>query len=226
MAPIALSMGLTKQQQTNFYLQNLTYQFGRILTYTVLGAILGIIGEGFEMAGFQQVLTISVGIMLIIMALFSFGGKDFVSRIPFINNALLKVKNQSGPVITESRLQIPFYNRITEWSLPCGMVYMALTASLAAGGVWQGLLLWEFSDLELFHFMFAVVLVGNLMNQALRIKVLKVIPIVMIILGGLFILRGMEIGIPYLSPASEAMGISKDAASCHTPGHSSEEHSH
>lgn len=48
----------------------------------------------------------------------------------------------------------------------------------------------------------------------------------MIILGGLFILRGMEIGIPYLSPASEAMGISKDAASCHTPGHSSEEHSH
>ena len=104
--PIALSMGLTKQQQTNFYLQNLTYQFGRILTYTVLGAILGIIGEGFEMAGFQQVLTISVGIMLIIMALFSFGGKDFVSRIPFINNALLKVKNQSGQIISESRLQI------------------------------------------------------------------------------------------------------------------------
>ena len=89
---IALSMGLTKQQQTNFYLQNLTYQFGRILTYTILGAILGIIGEGFEMAGFQQVLTISVGIMLIIMALFSFGGKDFASRIPFINKALLKVK--------------------------------------------------------------------------------------------------------------------------------------
>lgn len=94
--PIALSMGLTKQQQTNFYLQNLTYQFGRILTYTVLGAILGIIGEGFEMAGFQQVLTISVGIMLIIMALFSFRGKDFVSRIPFINNALLKVKINLG----------------------------------------------------------------------------------------------------------------------------------
>lgn len=81
--PIALSMGLTKQQQTNFYLQNLTYQFGRILTYTVLGAILGIIGEGFEMAGFQQVLTISVGIMLIIMALFSFGGKDFCFQNTF-----------------------------------------------------------------------------------------------------------------------------------------------
>jgi sulfite exporter TauE/SafE len=51
-------------------------------------------------------------------------------------------------------------------------------------------------------FMFAVVLVGNLMNQALRIKVLKVIPVVMIVLGGLFILRGLELGIPYISHCS------------------------
>ncbi|MDV2463557.1 cytochrome C biogenesis protein [Elizabethkingia anophelis] len=224
--PIALSMGLTKQQQTNFYLQNLTYQFGRILTYTVLGAILGIIGEGFEMAGFQQVLTISVGIMLIIMALFSFGGKDFASRIPFINNALLKVKINLGKLLQKAGYKSRFTTGLLNGLLPCGMVYMALTASLAAGGVWQGAAFMGIFGLGTFPFMFAVVLVGNLMNQALRIKVLKVIPIVMIILGGLFILRGMEIGIPYLSPASEAMGISKDAASCHTPGHSSEEHSH
>ena len=48
--PIAISMGLTKNQKTNFYLQNLTYQFGRIFTYSLLGAALGIIGQSFEFA--------------------------------------------------------------------------------------------------------------------------------------------------------------------------------
>ena len=91
--PIALSMGLTKKQATNYYLQNLTYQFGRIFTYSLLGAILGVVGQGFELAGFQQYLTIAVGILLIIMALFSFGGKDFASKIPFISKFLFKVKS-------------------------------------------------------------------------------------------------------------------------------------
>ena len=89
--PIALSLGLTKKQATNYYLQNLTYQFGRIVTYSILGAILGIVGQGFQMAGFQQYLTIGVGILLILMAIFSFGGKDFASKIPFLTLSLLKV---------------------------------------------------------------------------------------------------------------------------------------
>ena len=87
--PIALSLGLTKKQATNYYLQNLTYQFGRIVTYSILGAILGIVGQGFQMAGFQQYLTIGVGILLIVMAVFSFGGKDFASKIPFLTSSLL-----------------------------------------------------------------------------------------------------------------------------------------
>jgi len=66
--------------------------------------------------------------------------------------------------------------------------------------------------------MFAIVLAGNLMNQAFRIKVLKAVPVIMIILGGLFILRGLELGIPYVSPKAEAMTIIKDpngAVNCH-----------
>src|SRR5574343_163722 len=73
---IALSLGLSKKQQVNFHLQNLTYQFGRILTYSFLGAIVGIVGEGFQLAGFQQYISIFAGVLLMIMALFSFGG-DF-----------------------------------------------------------------------------------------------------------------------------------------------------
>lgn len=218
--PIALSMGLTKKQATNFYLQNLTYQFGRIVTYSLLGAILGIVGEGFEMAGFQQYLTIIAGILLIIMALFSFGGKDFASKIPFLSKFLFSVKSNLGRLLQKADYRSRFTTGLLNGFLPCGMVYMALTASLAAGGIWQGASYMALFGLGTLPFMFAIVLAGNLMNQAFRIRILKAVPVIMIILGGLFILRGLELGIPYISPRAEAMTISKDHnGNCHIEGH-------
>ena len=216
--PIALSMGLTKKQAANFYLQNLTYQFGRIFTYSLLGALLGIIGQGFEMAGFQRYLTITAGILLIIMAVFSFGGKDFASKIPFLSKFLYSVKSNLGRLLQKADYRSRFTTGLLNGFLPCGMVYMALTASLAGGGIWQGALYMALFGLGTLPFMFAIVLVGNLMNQAFRVKILKAVPIIMIILGGLFILRGLELGIPYVSPKAESMTISKDpnnAVNCH-----------
>lgn len=216
--PIALSMGLTKKQATNFYLQNLTYQFGRIATYSLLGAILGIVGQGFQMVGFQQYLTIGVGVILIMMAIFSFGGKDFASKIPFLSTFLLKVKLNLSKLLQKADYRSRFATGILNGFLPCGMVYMALTASLAAGGIWQSAVFMSLFGLGTLPFMFFVVLLGNLMTTALRIKILKFVPVMMIILGGLFIVRGLEIGIPYLSPKKAAMQINYHNSKDHQEG--------
>ncbi len=216
--PIALSMGLTKKQATNYYLQNLTYQFGRIFTYSLLGTLLGIVGQGFEMAGFQQYLTIAVGILLILMAIFSFGGNDFASKIPFLSKLLLQVKMNLGKLLQKADYRSRFTTGILNGFLPCGMVYMALTASLAAGGIWQGASFMALFGLGTLPFMFAVVLLGNLMTTAFRIKILKFVPVLMIVLGGLFILRGLEIGIPYISPKKEALKIIHNNSTEHQEG--------
>ena len=216
--PIALSMGLTKKQATNYYLQNLTYQFGRIFTYSLLGTLLGIVGQGFEMAGFQQYLTIAVGILLILMAIFSFGGNDFASKIPFLSKLLLQVKMNLGKLLQKADYRSRFTTGILNGFLPCGMVYMALTASLAAGGIWQGASFMALFGLGTLPFMFAVVLLGNLMTTAFRIKILKFFPVLMIVLGGLFILRGLEIGIPYISPKKEALKIIHNNSTEHQKG--------
>ena len=216
--PIALSMGLTKKQATNYYLQNLTYQFGRIFTYSLLGTLLGIVGQGFEMAGFQQYLTIAVGILLILMAIFSFGGNDFASKIPFLSKLLLQVKMNLGKLLQKADYRSRFTTGVLNGFLPCGMVYMALTASLAAGGIWQGASFMALFGLGTLPFMFAVVLLGNLMTTAFRIKILKFVPFLMIVLGGLFILRGLEIGIPYISPKKEALKIIHNTSTEHQEG--------
>jgi hypothetical protein len=216
--PIALSLGLTKKQAANFYLQNLTYQFGRIVTYSILGAVLGIVGKGFAMAGFQQYLTIAVGILLIVMALFSFGGKDFASKIPFLSTFLLKVKMNLGKLLRKADYQSRFATGILNGLLPCGMVYMALTASLASGGIWEGAVFMALFGLGTLPFMFAVVLAGSLMTQAFRIKVLKFVPMMMIILGGLIVLRGLHPGIPYLSPPNESLQVIHNDSKQHQNG--------
>ena len=216
--PIALSLGLTKSQAVNFHLQNLTYQFGRIVTYSLMGAVLGIVGKGFEMAGFQKYLTIAVGIMLIVMAVFSFGGKDFASKIPFLSKFLFSVKMNLGKFLQKADLKSRFFTGILNGFLPCGMVYMALTASLAAGGIWQGALFMALFGLGSFPFMFAVVFLGNMMTTAFRIKILKFVPVMMIVLGGIFILRGMELGIPYLSPPKESMKVIHNNSEKHHQG--------
>ena len=206
--PIALSLGLSKKQQVNFHLQNLTYQFGRILTYSFLGAIVGIVGEGFQLAGFQKYISILAGILLITMALFSFGG-DFTSKIPAISNALLKVKINLGKLLRKTDYSSRFLTGVLNGFLPCGMVYMALTASLATGGIWQSSTFMVFFGLGTFPFMFAAVLFGNILNATVRNKILKIVPVFMLILGALFILRGMELGIPYISPKKEALKVEK-----------------
>ena len=216
--PIALSLGLTKKQATNYYLQNLTYQFGRIVTYSFLGAILGTVGKGFQMAGFQQYLTIGVGILLIVMAVFSFGGKDFASKIPFLSQSLLKVKMNLGKLLQKADYRSRFTTGILNGFLPCGMVYMALTASLASGGIWQSATFMALFGLGTLPFMFAIVLLGNLMTTAFRIKILKFVPVMMIVLGGLFILRGLEIGIPFISPKKEAIQVHHNDSEDHQEG--------
>ena len=216
--PIALSLGLTKKQATNYYLQNLTYQFGRIVTYSFLGAVLGIVGKGFQMAGFQQYLTIGVGILLILMAVFSFGGKDFASKIPFLSKFLLKVKMNLGKLLQKADYRSRFSTGILNGFLPCGMVYMALTASLASGGIWQSATFMALFGLGTLPFMFAIVLVGNLMTTAFRIKILKFVPVMMIVLGGLFILRGLELGIPYISPPHNSLQIIHNDSKDHQEG--------
>ena len=167
----------------------------------------GLLGEGFELAGFQKYLTIFSGVCLIMMAIFSFGSQDFASKIPFINSILLKLKMSLGKLIQKTNYSSRFLTGVLNGFLPCGMVYVALTASLAAGGMWQGALFMVLFGLGTFPFMFAVVLFGNLINTATRTQVLKFVPIMMLVLGGLFIVRALELGIPYLSPKAEVLQL-------------------
>ena len=66
--PIALAIPLNRNSKTEAFIGVIEYNFGRILTYTTLGLIVGYIGLGIQLIGFLQGLSIIAGIFIILYA--------------------------------------------------------------------------------------------------------------------------------------------------------------
>jgi hypothetical protein len=59
------------------------------------------------------------------------------------------------------------------------------------------------------------VILENLTNYINRQKIQKVIPYVVVIIGFVFVLRGLGLGIPYISPEPVLMDVVDASKSCH-----------
>lgn len=212
--PIALSLGLDAKNKVRFSMRNLTYQFGRITTYTLLGAFLGIIGQSFSFAGFQNILSIVIGVcMIILVCLPKFYESGATSLRP-INHLMSKVKRGLGKYLIRKDTSSLYIVGVLNGLLPCGAVYASLTAAIAMGSIAKSALFMFFFGLGTLPLMFATVLFGNFLSISQRQKILKVLPVITIILGLLFILRGLELNIPYISPSSTALELNSSDEHC------------
>lgn len=211
--PIAFSLGLGGENKFNFTLKNLTYQLGRVTTYAALGAILGFIGQGISFAGFQKYLSIIVGVMMITMVLMPKNLSTGTSN-KFIGKWLIKLKSSLGSFIRRKDYSSLYITGILNGLLPCGMVYIALAAALGVGDVLGSAIFMALFGLGTIPLMFLAVLFGSVVSVGVRNKILNFIPVITIIIGLLFILRGLELGIPYLSPPAEALTIEAESC-CH-----------
>ena len=85
--------------------------------------------------------------------------------------------------------------------LPCGLVYMALFAAIAEGNATGGSLYMTVFGLGTIPLMTTAIYFSNFLKGKTRQRIQKAVPLFVLIIGGLFILRGLGLGIPYLSPA-------------------------
>jgi sulfite exporter TauE/SafE len=205
--PIALSLGLESQNKLKFTLRNLTYQLGRVTTYTILGAILGLIGESFSFVGLQNYLSILIGVLMIIMVMIPKFYENGATQLLPINALMVKVKLSLGKFLIKKDSSSLYIVGVLNGLLPCGMVYASLTAAIGLGSVYKSALFMFFFGLGTLPLMFATVLFGNFLSVKQRQTILKILPIITLILGVLFILRGLELNIPFISPAKEALQL-------------------
>jgi len=95
---------------------------------------------------------------------------------------------------------------------------VALAGAIATGGVGSGALYMFVFGLGTLPMLSVVTLLGNAISGRFKSAVNKMIPYVVVIIGILFILRGLQLGIPYLSPPEKKLHIKIEQDSTSTKG--------
>jgi sulfite exporter TauE/SafE len=122
---------------------------------------------------------------------FTFGLPSFISKVKSAMSSLFKKRNFAGLFL------IGALNGL----LPCGFVYMGIAGALTAGSIAESSLFMVLFGLGTFPAMLAVSLGSAFAKPAARNYARKLYPVGAAIIAVLFILRGLSLDIPYLSPA-------------------------
>ena len=212
--PIAMMLPLNHKNPSIKALQILTYHTGRLTAYGILGLIFGLLGKGFYLAGLQQTMSIVVGAIMIIIAITPeriFAKYNFSKPI---YKVISNVKTTLGSQFKRRTPDALFTIVLLNGFLPCGMVYAALFGAIAMQNEFLGLGYMLLYGLGTIPMMSAVVYVSNFITIPIRNRIQKIIPVVAIIIGTLFILRGMGLDIAYVSPSNMNLYIQANA-NCH-----------
>lgn len=212
--PIAFLLPVDRSNSLKKFTQVLSYHIGRLLTYGLIGLFFGMIGKSLYIFGLQQQLSIIIGIIMIVAVLIPAHLTNKLKPFQPIYRIISKVKSALGNALkkktTDTFLTIGFLNGF----LPCGLVYMAVFASLATGQAVMGSLYMVLFGLGTIPLMTAAVYLGKFLNSKVKQRIQKAIPVFVILIGVLFILRGLGLGIPYISPAP-MVDMATGTMNCH-----------
>jgi len=198
--PIAFMLPVDRTNQTKRVLQVSIYHLGRLITYGILGGLFGLLGKGFNLFGFQQYLSVIIGVLMILIIVLPSKTVTKFSISKPVYALLSGVKNRLGKELKKKRMDTFFTIGFLNGFLPCGLVYMAVFASIATGNAISGSLYMMLFGLGTTPLMTAFVYLGNFTTGLVRKRIQQFIPVAVVVIAILFILRGMGLGIPYVSP--------------------------
>lgn len=128
--PIALMIPTGKGGQAKWVSITL-YQTGKLLTYTIIGALFGLIVASLYNFNIQAILTIISGIILL---LFAFLPKflGYIEKNGYkLFNGIIQFKNKLAKALNKNRTEYGFYIGFLNGFIPCAMVYSAAIIALS-----------------------------------------------------------------------------------------------
>lgn len=212
--PIAMMLPVDRNNEAKKITQLLLYNIGRLTAYGSLGLLFGLLGKGFFLAGLQQQLSISVGILMIIFAVVPERVLASYNFSKPIYKVISTVKSSLGKQFKNRSYKSFFTIGLLNGYLPCGMVYVALFGALAMPSLEFSIFYMLLFGLGTVPMMSMVVLITNLVSIPIRNKIQKAIPVLAVCIGILFIIRGLGLNIPYISPSTTSLFVQSEA-NCH-----------
>jgi len=215
--PIAFMLPLDRESQFQKLFQLSLYHLGRLLSYALMGLAFGMVGKGLQLFGIQQKLSIGMGILMILLVLLParYFGKVSITKPLY---ALVgKVKSRLGNELKKRTPDTFLTIGLLNGFLPCGLVYMALFGAIAMGNPGLGSLYMFLFGLGTLPLMTAVVYMGSFFGTNMKSRIRRWIPVFVMIIGVLFIIRGLGLGIPYVSPKPVTPEMVSADMECHRP---------
>ena len=210
--PIALSLPAVKQTRLSRFLGSLLYNFGRVITYGTLGLLFGLIGNSFIMLGFQQGLSITLGVIILVFILIP---KSEIPSLKIFDSFLSKIRKQIINLFQKKSYSSLFLIGLLNGLLPCGSVYIAVAGAIATADPFHSSLFMASFGLGTLPLMWSVAFFAGEFKFNFRLKIKKAYPYFMAAMACLLILRGLNLGIPFISPSFSNSNHVLQSINCH-----------
>lgn len=190
--PIVLSLPRTSTRFASLSINAITYNLGRVLTYSIFGLLFGLLGRRIALAGFQSILSITLGVTIIAVVL---AGKKFT----FLKNTSLytsfvsKITKLYSTLIRKSSLVALFGMGILNGLLPCAFVYTGLAAAVLTETPWHSMFYMAFFGFGTIPAMFTIYMAPKFVSLDLRAAIRKYLPYMALSLGIFLIIRGIAL---------------------------------
>jgi sulfite exporter TauE/SafE len=216
--PIVLALPSGSNSKGSYIIGRVFYNFGRIITYSIFGLVGGIIGKQIVFTGYQNILSIAVGITILVVLLRPVRFLRKIRFLPQTDFISTRLKKMWGPLLRSGSNLSLLGIGILNGFLPCGFVYLALAGAISTGGIVPGMIYMAMFGLGTTPILLVLSITGRIVSLNLRRKINRLLPVGAVILAAIFILRGLSLGIPYLSPdikthADGASGVCHGAES-------------
>lgn len=198
--PIVLALPIGNQNFLRFLSGRILYNLGRVVTYCVMGGIFGLLGTGISLALLQQNLSILAGATILIVFLLQHGTRLSLPSAASIGLPLAKIQNGIALLLKESSPAPLFVLGLLNGLLPCGFVYLAVATAAVTADVTRGVMFMAGFGLGTIPAMAGFGFFPRAFSSAVRAKISRVLPTFTLLVGVLLILRGLNLGIPFVSP--------------------------
>ncbi|MEZ5015128.1 MAG: sulfite exporter TauE/SafE family protein [Chitinophagales bacterium] len=211
--PLALTWNM--QHRDKVVIHAFAYNLARISAYFLVGLFFGSIGLSFSFAGLQQIASIVMGVGILLFVISGTRWKIFGSRKGFLERITVPLRKKMMDAFqaegTFAVMTLGFFNGL----LPCGLVYLALAGAVAGGSILHGGIYMLFFGLGTLPMMFSLSAFGNFIGMKGRFRIRKYLPAFSILVAVLLILRGLNLGIPYVSPHFDQQAGNGMSDHCH-----------
>lgn len=211
--PLVMALPGSTQNRFNYFTGRLFYNLGRICTYALFGMFFGLFGMALNLTGLQQTISIISGVLILLFILLPTRFTSRLGNYTGLNVIVFKVK---GTLVKAFKLKghaALFMIGLLNGVLPCGFVYLALAAAISAPSVWLSAVYMSLFGFGTFPLMMLIALSGKVISTGFRNRINKSVPYIAGVVAVLFILRGLSLGIPYISPKMDTNTLKN--MSCH-----------